>query len=958
MTMRATEPQPAQTPAIKDAYRAPVADVLAGLSVDPNRGLSPDEARERLGRYGRNELPEPPPTPAWLRFLAQFRDPLTGLLIAATVISFIAWSIEREEAVPFEAITIFAIVLLNGVLGFVQESRAEQAVAALRAMSSPHARVLRGGRQREVVSAELVPGDLLLIEEGDTLPADARVLESIALRVAESTLTGESTSVGKDSGPIADEVGVGDRSNMVFAGTAVSSGRGRAVVVATGPATEIGKIAGSLQETEDETTPLQRELGRVGKLLGVVVIAIAVIMSGTIVLVSGVRSLGELVDVLILGVSLAVAAVPEGLTAITTIVLSLGMQRMAGRNVIVRRLAAVETLGSTTVICSDKTGTLTKNEMTVRTVVTASGRADLTGIGYEPEGELTVDDQPVADEGLRDEVRKTLRAAHMANNARLVEEEGRWVVQGDPTEGALLVAARKVGLSDEELGERFPRVGEVPFSSERKLMSTAHDDQRKERIMVFAKGAPDILLARCDHERFGADDEVRPLTEERREAILAAVEELADEALRTLGVAYRTLSRDAVSGELKEDVEQEFVFLGVVGMIDPPRPEAANSVVEAKTAGIRPIMITGDHPRTAAAIAGELGISEVGAQAVTGAELQRMDDAALRLAVEERSVFARVAPEHKLRIVRALKDEGEIAAMTGDGVNDAPALKAADIGVAMGITGTDVSKGAADMVLTDDNFASIVAAVEEGRSIFANIQKFLRYLLSSNIGEVLTMFGGVVLAGVIGLVPEEGSAVGGPPLADPSLWVKLLTDSGPALALGLEPADHGVMERPPRDPRTSVITGRMWFNIAFVGLIMAVGTLGVMDWALPGGLIPGDGELRYAQTMGFTTLVFFQLFNVFNARSDEQSAFRKLFDNPWLWAAVAFSLALQAVVVYTPFLQDAFRTMALAPMDWLVCAAVASSVLWLMELRKLVAPARGQAATPRRPSRAPAGPGA
>jgi Ca2+-transporting ATPase len=918
-----------------EPYQLPVAEVLADLDADPARGLSAPSAAERLTRYGGNELPEPPPTPAWLRFLAQFRDPLTGLLLAATVISFIAWLIEREEAVPFESLTILAIVILNGVLGFVQESRAEQAVAALRAMSAPHARVQRDGRQQQIATAELVPGDILLVEEGDTLPADARVIESIAMRVAESALTGESTSVGKDSAPIADEVGIGDRSNMLFAGTAVASGRGRAVVVATGAATEIGKIAGSLQEAEDESTPLQQELDRVGRLLGIVVIAIAVVMSATIVFVSGVRRLADLVDVLILGVSLAVAAVPEGLTAITTIVLSLGMQRMAGRNVIVRKLSAVETLGSTTVICSDKTGTLTKNEMTVRTVVTASGRAELSGIGYAPEGELLEDGGPVDDPGLRDEVRKTLRAAAMANNARLVEEDGRWAIQGDPTEGALLVAARKVGLSDADLDERFPRVGEVPFSSERKLMSTAHDDQHKERVMVFAKGAPDILLARCEFERFGADDEVRPLADERRKEILAAVEGLADEALRTLGLAYRTLSRDAVSGELHEDVEQEFVFLGVVGMIDPPRPEASASVSEAKSAGIRPIMITGDHPRTAAAIAGELGISAPGVPAVTGQELQAMGEPELRRAVGEHSVYARVAPEHKLRIVRALKAEGEIAAMTGDGVNDAPALKAADIGVAMGITGTDVSKGAADMVLTDDNFASIVAAVEEGRAIFANIQKFLQYLLSSNVGEVLTMFAGVVLAGLIGLVPEEGALVVVPLLATQILWINLLTDSGPALALGLEPADHAVMERPPRDPRTPVITGHMWFNIVFVGVIMALGTLGVMDWALPGGLIPGAGTLRYAQTMGFTTLVFFQLFNVFNARSDTRSALPRLFTNPWLWLAIGLAIALQVAVIYLPFLQQAFNTVALAPQDWLVCAAVASSVLWLMELRKL-----------------------
>ncbi len=465
------------TSAAPPPYARELPDLLAELDVSPGRGLSADDAAGRLARHGRNELPAPPPTPAWLRFLAQFRDPLTMLLLVATLISFVAWLIERDEPVPFETITILAIVLLNGVLGYIQESRAEQAVAALQAMSAPSARVLRDGQQQQVPTAEVVPGDILLIEEGDTLPADGRVIESIALRLAEVDPHRRERAVSKDSAAIPGEVGIGDQQNMVFSGTAVTAGRGRAVVTATGPASEIGKIAGSLQEAEDETTPLQRELDRVGKLLGIVVIVIAVVMSATIVFVNRVRDLGELVDVLLLGVSLAVAAVPEGLTAITTIVLSLGMQRMARRNVIVRKLSAVETLGSTTVICSDKTGTLTKNEMTVRTVISAGGRVDLTGIGYDPAGEAMAGGSPLGDPALRTELQKTLRAANLANNAGLLRsEDGRWVIQGDPTEGAIVVAARKAGLGEAELGERFPRVGEVPFSSERKLMSTAHTD--------------------------------------------------------------------------------------------------------------------------------------------------------------------------------------------------------------------------------------------------------------------------------------------------------------------------------------------------------------------------------------------------------------------------------------------------------------------------------------------------
>jgi len=917
-------------------YRRAASAVVSELGGDPKHGLTAGEVQARLARHGRNELPAAPGVPAWRRFLAQFRDVLTLLLLVATVVSFVAWWIERETPIPYEALTILAIVILNGVLGFVQEYRAEQAVAALKAMSAPSARVLRDGQQQQVPTAELVPGDLLLLEEGDTVPADARVLESISMRTAEAALTGESTPVSKDGAPLAEEAGIADQSNMVFSGTAIAAGRGRAIVAATGQATEIGKIAGSLQTTEQTETPLQKELDGVGKLLGIAVIGIAIAMSVTILVLEDVSSLTDLVDVLLLAVSRAVAAVPEGLTAITTIVLSLGTLRMAKRNVIVRRLSSVETLGSTTTICSDKTGTLTKNEMTVRTVVTAGGAVNLTGSGYDPTGEVRQDGKAVTDPVLLQEVEQALAAGHLVNNAALLRRAGRWVIQGDPTEGALVVAARKVGHAEEVLQSRFPRVGEVPFSSERKLMSTAHaDPEDADRVIVFAKGAPDILLARCTEEQAGGA--ARALTPGRREEILHTVDELGSAALRTLGVAYRTLARSAVAGELSEDVEQALVWLGVVGMIDPPRPEAAASVVEARRAGVRPIMITGDHPVTAAAIAAELGICEKGARTLVGSQLQKMDDAQLREGVREVSVYARVAPEHKLRIVRALHANGEIAAMTGDGVNDAPALKAADIGVAMGITGTDVAKGAADMILTDDNFASIVAAVEEGRSIFANIQRFLLYLLSSNIGEVFVMFLGVVLAGAIGLVPDEGSAIVVPLLATQILWINLLTDAGPALALGVEPADHDVMLRPPRDPRSRVLKGRVWFDIVYIGAVMAVGTLLVMDWALPGGFVEdGAGRgIRHAQTLAFTTLVFYQLFNTFNSRFDDRSAFHRLLANRWLWLAVAVSAALQLAVVHLPFLQRAFHTVALTPRDWLVTIVVASSVLWAVELKKL-----------------------
>lgn len=921
----------------QSAYRFPIDDVVTALESNTRNGLTTREAQARLQRYGSNTLPARRPLPAWRKLLNQFWNPLTALLLVATVISFVVWWIEQDHAFPYEPFTIFAIVVLNGILGYVQEHRAEQAVAALQAMTASTARVLRDGYVQTIPTAEVVPGDMLIIEEGDTIAADARVLEAISLRLAEAVLTGESTPVSKSSIPIEQEAALGDQVNMVFSGTATAAGRGRAIVTATGAQTELGRIAGSLQQDIEKETPLQRELNQVGKWLGIGVILIAIVMGMTILLLDRVRTLSELVDILLLIVSLAVAAVPEGLTAITTIVLSLGMQRMARRHVIVRKLSAVETLGSTTVICTDKTGTLTKNEMTVRAVVTASGRVDFTGVGYDPRGTVLQAGQPLTDPVLLDEVETALRAAYLVNNATLLSLNGRWTIQGDPTEGALLVAAHKVGLQEEDLEGRFPRRGEVPFSSERKLMSTAHEDRaRSEHMFIFSKGAPDVLLARCAYEQAGGQD--RPLTVERRATILTEVEHLATEALRTLGVALRTVPYEEINetGEFNEQKEQELIWLGVIGMIDPPRPEAVESVRLAQRAGVKVIMITGDHPGTAMAIARELGMSKQNGSAVIGAELERVSDKVLREMVREVTVYARVAPEHKLRIVRALKANGEIVAMTGDGVNDAPALKMADIGVAMGIAGTDVAKDAADMILTDDNFASIVAAVEEGRSIFANIQKFLRYLLSSNLGEVLTMFFGVILANIIGLIGEAGTAIIVPLLSTQILWINLLTDTGPALGLGVDPREPQQMHRPPRSQESRVISPAMWASIGIVGVIMAAGTLFVVDWSLPGGIIAGKGSLRYAQTMAFTTLVLAQLFNVFNARSDKMSAFRFLLTNKWVWLAVLLSLLLQVAVVYIPPLENAFNTVPLQIVDWLLCLAVASTTLWGRELAKLV----------------------
>jgi Ca2+-transporting ATPase len=925
-----------EAPAVGIAYRQRIEDVVAALGTDGQHGLTDREARTRLLRDGRNELAAEKPIPAWRRFLAQFQDVLVLLLLVATAISVALWAVERDAALPYEAIAILAVVLLNATMGYVQESRAESAVAALRAMSAADATVIRDGERRRIPAAEIVAGDVMLIEEGDTIPADGRLIESTALQTAEAALTGESLPVTKDTAAIADEVTLGDRDNMVFSGTAATYGHGKAVVVATGMRTEMGRIAGLLKDTPDESTPLQRELDRTGKVLGFVVIAIAIVMIVTIVIVEDVRG-AALFDVLILGVALAVAAVPEGLPAVVTAVLSIGVQRMARRNAIVRHLAAVETLGSASVIASDKTGTLTKNEMTVRVVVTASGRVTFEGSGYAPVGTVRREDGGPIDGPLRAELERALAVADRANNATVQQRNGRWTVQGDPTEGALLVAARKAGLSAEALDARLARIGEVPFSSERKLMSTLHrDTQQADRGIVLTKGAPDVLLTRCSFELVG--QEPRPLTSARRAEILETNEALAGQALRTLAVAGRWLTGDALAtyaAHPDERLERDLVFAGLVGIIDPPRPEARDAVARARRAGIRPLMITGDHPRTAAVIARELGISTDG-HAITGAELERLTPDAAPRTVADVSVYARVNPEHKLRIIDALRRSGAVVAMTGDGVNDAPALKKADIGVAMGITGTDVAKEAADMVLADDNFASIVAAVEEGRAIFANIRKFLRYLLSSNIGEVMTMFFGVLLAAQIGL-DATGGAVVLPLLATQILWINLVTDGPPALALGIDPADEGLMRQPPRAAGERVITPQMWRGIALVGAIMAAGTLFVLDASLPGGFVAGAGDLRYAQTMAFTTLMLFQIFNVVNARSDERSAFVRLFTNRWLWGAIGGSIALQVLVVYVPFLQRAFGTVELSARDWMFCVAVASSVLWLREASKLVA---------------------
>jgi magnesium-transporting ATPase (P-type) len=909
-------------------------EVAASLGTDLVSGLSSEEAMTRLRRVGPNRLDASARIPEWRKLVAQFADPLVYLLLAAVVVSLVAWAIEGADGTPVESIVIALVVVVNSVLGYAQERKAEEAVAALQRMAAPTAGVFRDGREIRIPAVEIVPGDVLVLREGDAVSADGRLVETASLSVAEASLTGESEPVLKDPAILPAPAALGDRLNMVHAGTAVARGRGRAVVTATGMATEMGRIATLLERTEEERTPLQKEVDRLSRTLGIAVIAIAIVIVVAILLTSEIGGARELVDVLLLGVSLAVAAVPEGLSAIMTVVLALGVRRMARHRAIVKKLSSVETLGSASVICSDKTGTLTKNEMTIQRVVTRSGEVAVTGTGYRPEGDfLTVQGRPLIEGALLEEVRAVLAGGSLANDAILSETDGTWTIQGDPTDASFLVAERKLGIT-EGRAARFKRMGAVPFTSERKLMTSIEADAAREgRVSIVTKGAADVLLTRCTHERVGT--ELKPLTEHRRADLLSAVDRLAEQALRTLAVADRTLeTQEAPAAD--ESLEHELVFAGMVGIIDPPRPEAAAAIAEARRAGVRVIMITGDHPRTAARIAGDLGIDGTdgsGPAVVSGSDLDDLDQDGFAGRVGSVAVYARVAPEHKLRIVHALKAGGDLVAMTGDGVNDAPALKAADIGVAMGVAGTDVAKEAANMILADDNFATIVAAVREGRGIFANIRKFLRYLLSSNVGEVLTMFLGVVGASVIGL-DLSGAGVAAPLLATQILWINLVTDSAPALAMGMDPPPRDVMRHPPRRLTDRVINAEMGLGVVFVGMVMAVATLLTIDLKLPGGLIPGSGNLPEARTAGFTVLVLAQLFNCLNSRSERQSAFRGLFGNPVLWAAITVSVVLQVLVVQVPFLNHAFDTMPLSVTDWLMCAVIASSVLWLDELKK------------------------
>lgn len=940
--------------------------VAQALNVDPRTGLSSDEAKRRLDKFGPNELASAPPVPKWKKFLQQFQDPLVYLLLAATAISLVAWIIEKVnaapgaegEALPFDSIVIVLILIVNAILGYMQEAKAEEAVNALSEMTAPTSNVLRNGRVERINTTDIVPGDILVLGEGDTVPADGRLLAAASLRIAEASLTGESVPVSKKPATLDSAKALGDRANMVFNGTSVTQGTGRAIVTGTGMNTQVGKIADLLQSTEDEATPLQKEMNHVSKILGIAVCIIAVVVLLALAVLEGFHSVHDVIDSLLLAVSLAVAAVPEGLAAILTVVLALGVQRMAAHHAIVKKLHSVETLGSASVICSDKTGTLTRNEMTVERVVVPSGEVELTGTGYAPEGDMVSIDGSAVPENVANEVLATLGAGTLANDGELRagEKPGTWEIVGDPTEVSLVVAARKTH-ADKKFAH-FDRVAEIPFTSERKRMSViTRNATDAGKLTVFAKGAPDVLLSYCD--RIYVNGAIRKLTEGDRQDILDTVERLSREAYRTLGEAFRPLETDSLAqipgirtnsaGEISdiseqaEAIEAHLVWCGMVGIIDPPRTEVRDAVAEAHRAGIRTVMITGDHPLTAARIASDLGIIAKDGKALTGDELDAMDEAQLDKATSEVSVYARVAPEHKLKIVESLQRQGNIAAMTGDGVNDAPAVKSADIGVAMGITGTEVTKQSAKMILGDDNFSTIVAAVREGRGIFDNIRKFLRYLLSSNVGEVFTVFFGVVFAGWLGIKNPESVGVTVPLLATQLLWINLLTDAAPALAMGVDPMTEDVMNRKPRKLTDRVIDGAMWGDIIYIGIIMAVVTLIGMDMHLTGGLFTDrsvdamghDAQMVEARTMGFTILVFAQLFNAIASRSHLQSAFVGLFSNKWLWGAIGLSIVLQLLVIYVPFLNTAFGTTPLPPMAWLECIGLAFFVLVASEIRKI-----------------------
>ena len=874
-----------------------VEEVLCKLKTSL-RGLSEEEAKKRLEIYGFNELREELKKSPLIIFLNQFKNLLVIILIIATCLSIFLGEL-------IDALTILAIVVGSAVLGFFQEYRAEKALEALKQLTAPTTTVLRDGKIKEIPAREVVPGDVIILNTGDRVPADARLIESINLMTDEASLTGESQPVPKEIDPLPEDTPLAERRNMVFAGTVVTYGRGKAVVTSTGMRTELGKIAALVQITKEERTPLEIRLEQVGKYLGIFCLFVAAVIS-----LMGVLRGHKILEMVLWGISLAVAAVPEALPAVVTGALAIGVHRMAKRNAIVRKLPAVETLGSVTVICSDKTGTMTKGEMTVRRIYVYDRHIEVTGRGYEPKGEFFMNGKKIDPRRIR-ALWLLLLASSLCSDATVEKENNKWVVKGDPTEGALVVVARKAKI-EEEL-RNYPRIGEIPFSSERKRMTTFHSTPNGV-ILACMKGALEIVLNLCD--RVLKDDEVRELTAEDRRKILEISDAMASKGLRTLAVAYKELKE--LPKKLGEDVEQGFIFLGIVGMMDPPREEVKQAIELCRQAGIKVIMITGDHKLTAIAVARELGILEDGSGlVVTGAELDRMSDERLEELVEDIVVYARVTPEHKLRIVRALKKRGHIVAMTGDGVNDAPALKAADVGVAMGITGTDVAKEASDLILADDNFATIVTAVKEGREIYENIKKYLAFLLELNLGELLI----VAISSLLGFpLPLTATQI---------LWINLTTDGPPALALGVDPADPDIMRRPPRNPKEGIFTRDVLEFLAIVPAIYTLLVVGLFSYSL------SLRSVAEARTLIFVTIILCELLVALSARSLRHPLYRiGVFTNKYMILAILLSLSLLLAVIYAPQLHPAFDVTYPRVIDWLIASGSALIMFTVLEVWK------------------------
>lgn len=889
------------------------ADEALRLTGSRREGLTAKEVLRRQEEHGANAIALQKPISPLVIFLSQFKELMVIILFVATVISA-----ALGEFV--DAAVIIVIIILNSVFGFLQEYKAEKALLALQQLSAPLATVLRDGKETTVPASEIVPGDIVVLRAGDMVPADCRLLESFNLRVNEAPLTGESIATGKDSSLVLGrDAFIGDRGNMVFSSTTVDYGRGTAVATGIGMDTEIGRIAQLIRRGKNERTPLQIKLDRMGKQIGLAVLAICIAVFAVEIIRFGTA---EILEIFMISVSLAVAAIPEGLPAVVTICLALGLQRMIKKNALIRRLPAVETLGSTTVICSDKTGTLTMGVMNIRLVNTWDSPYELDGEGYEPKGNFRREGK-TADPSADPELLLLLTAGALCNDSKLVNEEGGWKILGDSTEGAFLVAAGKAGFDSEALNREFSRTGENPFDSDKKYMTTVHT-WKGSGFRAFTKGAVDRVLPLCSRKLTNGTP--TPMTAEDVQRVQTMNDDMAVKAYRVLALAYRE-SSDTIS---PEDADRDLIFLGLVGMMDAPRKEAIDAIAKCKKAGVRVVMITGDHKLTAFAIARQMGIAHEGSLAVTGADLNAMSDEALFRAVDNIAVYARVSPEHKVRIVSAWKRRGHIVAMTGDGVNDAPALKKADIGIAMGITGTDVSKEAADLVLTDDNFASIVDAIEVGRGIYDNIRKFIRYMLSTNFGEVLLIFTASLLGMPLPLIAIQ------------ILWINLITDGLPAVSLGLEPAEQGVMLRKPRRPKESIFSGGMAFHIAWVGVLMTIGTLGLFWLSVPQGIGHLSGEafesaMLRPRTMAFITISFFQLWHVLAIHVERDSVIsKKFFANPFLIVAVLASAALQLLVIYLPALSSVFKTEALPLGDLMICILVASSVFFAVEAEKLL----------------------